>query len=81
MMNLSPTEGDVLVGLLILGDSIPLGIAEWSGAHPKSVNRSVSDLLDRGLIVRKHRAAYGLTPEGYAAARSELKRRAEDQGD
>lgn len=72
----APTEEDVLVGLLLSGDSLPLAIAERFDRHPRSISRSVSDLVDEGLVVEKYRSVYALTPEGYREARRVLRRRA-----
>lgn len=75
-MGLSPTESDILVSLLLMGDSLPITIAEASGRHPRSVSRSVSNLVDDGLVAEKHRSVYSLTPTGYAEARRLLRDRA-----
>jgi len=77
--SLSPVERDILAGLLLLGDSIPLSVAELTDRHPKSVSRSVSELEEAGLVVEKHRAVYALTPSGYRRARAEIRRRAENK--
>ena len=76
-MSLSPTESDILVSLLLLGDSLPITITEASGRHPRSVSRSVPPLVEAGLVVEKHRSVYALTPTGYSEARRLLGERAE----
>jgi Mn-dependent DtxR family transcriptional regulator len=78
-MQLSPVGEDILVALLLVGDSLPITIAEVTGPHPGSVSRTMPDLVDAGLVVEKHRSVYALTPEGYAAARGILRRRADDE--
>jgi len=77
MQEFTPTESDILIGLLILGDSLPVTIADWSGAHPRSVSRRLPQLVDSGLVVEKDRSVYCLTPSGYSAARGLLRERAE----
>ena len=77
-MQLSPTGEDILVALLLVGDALPITIADVMGRHPASVSRSVPDLVDRGLVVEKHRSVYALTPTGYREARRLLDDRAED---
>jgi Mn-dependent DtxR family transcriptional regulator len=76
-MSLSPTEADILVALLLIGDALPLSIAEITGRHPRSVSRSVPKLVDRGLVVEKHRSVYVLTPRGYRKARRLVRQRSE----
>ena len=76
-MSRPPTESDILVGLLLIDDALPREIAETVGRHPRSVSRSVPELLDEGLLVEKGRSVYALTPEGYAAARGIIRERAE----
>jgi Mn-dependent DtxR family transcriptional regulator len=73
-----PTERDILLCLLLTGDSLPITIGTLMGRHTKSVSRSIQPLIDDGLIVEKDRGVYALTPEGYAEARRVLTRRAED---
>jgi Mn-dependent DtxR family transcriptional regulator len=75
-----PTERDILLCLLLAGDSLPITIGTLMGRHTKSVSRSIQPLIDDGLIVEKDRGVYALTPEGYAEARRVLTRRAEDSG-
>jgi len=77
-MSRPPTESDILVGLLLIGDSLPREIAETVGRHLRSVSRSVPELLDDGLVVEKGRSVYALTPEGFAVARGIVRERAED---
>lgn len=73
----TPTEDDILVALLLYGDKLPMTIAEKTGRHPKSISRYVPSLVDEGLVVEVGRSVYGLTPEGYAEARSVMRRRAD----
>lgn len=71
-MDVTPTEADILLSLLLVGDSLPITIANASGRHPRSVSRSVPKLVDQGLVVQKDRSVYALTPIGYARARGLL---------
>jgi predicted transcriptional regulator len=77
-MSRPPTESDILVGLLLIDDALPREIAEAVGRHPRSVSRSVSELVDEGLVVEKGRSVFALTPEGYAEARGIIRERTED---
>ena len=77
-MSRPPTESDILVGLLLIDDALPREIAEAAGRHPRSVSRSVSELVDEGLVVEKGRSVFALTPEGYAEARGIIRERVED---
>lgn len=76
-MTRPPTESDILVGLLLIDDALPREIAEAVGRHPRSVSRSVSELIDEGLVVEKGRSVYALTPAGYAEARGIVRDRVE----
>jgi len=76
-MSRPPTESDVLVGLLLIDDALPREIAEVVGRHPRSVSRSVSELVDEGLVVEKGRSVFALTPEGYREAREIIRDRTE----
>ena len=71
-MDLTPTERDILLGLLLVGDALPVTIASSVGRHPRSVSRSVPTLVDAGLVVEKDRSVYALTPAGFAEARRVL---------
>lgn len=71
-MSLSPVEREILLGLLLLGDCLPVTIADTYDRHPSSVSRSLADLKQRGLVAEKDRAVYSLTVAGYAVARREV---------
>lgn len=71
------TESDILIALLLAGDSSPQTIANMMNRHAGSISRTGSELVDQGLIVKKSRYVYALTPEGFSAARTSLRRRAE----
>ena len=71
------TESDILIALLLAGDSSPQTIANMMDRHPGSISRTGSELVDQGLIVKKPRYVYALTPKGFSAARTSLRRRAE----
>lgn len=79
VMSLSPVEREIMVGLLLLGDCLPVTIAEAFDRHPSSVSRSLANLKDRGLVVEKDRAVYALSVAGYAVARQQIG--AVDEGD
>lgn len=74
-MGRPPTESEILLGLLLIGDSQPGEIAEEFGRHPGSISRSITKLVEDRLIVEKGRSTYALTCNGYSAARGVLKRR------
>lgn len=74
-MDLTPTERDILLGALLVGDRLPITIAEATGRHPKSVSRSVPSLVELGLVAQD-RSVITLTPEGYAEARRILREEA-----
>lgn len=71
-MDLTPTERDTLLAILLVGDRLPVEIAEAAGRHPKSVSRSVPSLVDLGLVVQA-KSIPVLTPKGYAEARRILR--------
>lgn len=69
MAGFSPVEREILIGLLLLGDSLPVDLAEVGDRNPRSVSRSVSNLVDQGLVVNKSgRHVYALTVEGWREA-------------
>jgi len=74
-MGRPPTESEILLGLLLIGDSQPGEIAEEFGRHPGSISRSIPKLVEDRLVVEKGRSTYALTPDGYCLARRVLKRR------
>lgn len=73
-----PTEDDILLCLLLTGDSLPITIGNLMGRHTKSISRSIPPLIEDGLVVEKDRGVYALTPDGHAEAQRVLTRRAED---
>lgn len=73
-MDLSPTERDCLAVLLLVGDSTPQAISDEIGRHPSSIGRSLADLIDHGLVVkRRETAVYSLSVDGMAVAMRLLK--------
>lgn len=72
-MDLKPTERSILLGLLMVGDALPVTIAEAGGVHARSVSRSMPNLVELGFVVEKDRSVYALTPRGYAEARRVLR--------
>lgn len=76
----APTEEEILLHLLLIGDSLPVDIAEAYGRHPSSIQRSLATLLDLGLVARRPRAKYTLTVDGWREARRVLAQRENCRG-
>jgi len=62
-MGLSPVERAIVADLLENGDNVPGNIAENTGYHPKSVQRSISNLVDMGVVRSKGRGVYTVSPD------------------
>jgi len=71
-MNLTPTERDILVHLLLRGDDRAVNIAEETGRHRVSISQRASDLEEKGLLRNKGNGVYSLTLAGLTAARDIL---------
>ena len=71
-MNLTPTERDILVHLLLRGDDRAVNIAEHEDRHRVSVSQRAADLEDKGLIRNKGNGVYALTRDGVTVARDIL---------
>jgi predicted transcriptional regulator len=67
-----------LIALVLIGDSLPITIADQIDAHPRSVSRSIQGLVDDGYVVEKDRSVYSLTPEGFREGRALIRRRGGD---
>jgi predicted transcriptional regulator len=68
-MNLTPTEREILVHLLVHGGNSAVNIADDIDRHAVSVRRSGKDLAEKGLVRHKGNNVFGLTSEGLVIAR------------
>jgi predicted transcriptional regulator len=59
----------IIVDLLNNGDNVPANIAENTGYSREHVQRSLSDLEDKGLVSNKGRGVWELTDKGQESAR------------
>lgn len=59
-----------LVSLLENGDNTPKNIAEITGSHRTSVQRTLRELDEEGLVENKGSGVYTLTKPGFVAART-----------
>jgi len=75
-MSLSPVERAALIALMHEGDNVPANVADLTGKHQKSVNRSLKNLEERGYVENKGRGVYRLTDAGLDLAK--LAQEAED---
>lgn len=69
LMNLTPTEREIMIHLLEHGGNSAVNIAEDIDRHAVSVRRSGKNLAEEGLLVHKGNNVFGLTREGLVVAR------------
>jgi DNA-binding MarR family transcriptional regulator len=69
-MDLTPVQRSIIRELWIAGNNVPAALADRSGYHRKSVQRSLRELGEIGLVKRKNEyGVWRLTAAGREVAR------------